>query len=127
METEDAAFTANNGNAERTTADAVSELLLRRITDTLSMNYGWIKFVAVIFVIFAVTDLILCIIGDPLDILGIAAAILYLLSASYLVKGYRTIRKAYEYCSQQATEQALTFIGKYFMFHAIAIVIDLVN
>lgn len=124
MNPQDAAFNQTpNSSATNNEQSAV----IQKITDRLLENYNWIRFVAIIELIFATIDIITSIgliIVNPLILLH---SIFVFISAYYLLKASKAIKQAYEYNSFEYTKNSLILIGKHFMMSSIALILSIIT
>ena len=99
MNPDDATFTDNSGNFGKNTTEDFNQRLALKITDMLSRNYRWIRFVAITGVLFSLIHFCCTVILNPLDIFGLIASVLYFAASYYLICAYKEIKRSYE--SQQ--------------------------
>ena len=122
MNAKDATF---NQDPYSSATNSEESAVIQKITDRLSENYNWIRFVAIIELIFATIDIITSIgliIVNPLILLH---SIFLFISAYYLLKASKAIKQAYEYNSFKYTKNSLILLGKYFMMSAIALILSI--
>ena len=124
MNTKDATFNQDTSSSATNNEESA---VIQKITDRLSENYNWIRFVAIIELIFATIDIITSIgliIVNPLILLH---SIFLFISAYYLLKASNAIKQAYEYNSFKYTKNSLILLGKYFMMSSIALILSIIT
>ncbi len=124
MNHKDATFSQES---DSTATNSEQSEIIQKITDRLSENYNWIRFVAIMELIFVVSNIIASvrsIITNPLTLLH---SIFVFMSAYYLFKASKAIKQAYEHCSFKHTKSSLTLIGKHFMMSAIAFILSIIT
>ena len=120
MNPDDATFTDNSGNFGKNTTEDFNQRLALKITDMLSRNYRWIRFVAITGVLFSLIHFCCTVILNPLDIFGLIASVLYFAASYYLICAYKEIKRSYESSSINIARESLVDIGRYFMLITLA-------
>ncbi len=125
MNQEDAEFTADYTDSPD--SEEIILQLTRSLSETLSKNYNWIRFIAIAEVILVLLDLILSfgtIIIRPMSLMH---SILGIISAYYLWGVCREIKRAYRYDNIEAVKKAFNLIGKYFIASALAMILTVAS